>query len=256
MRFKGQVVVPWSLDAEIFRFLIWKEDSKPDFDWDDASEFWEAALAEEDPTIGLLSTCLLDKKGCFTKGCQLVSADNYSMLPEKASELDEYTFEELLKQAKESPPSADEPMYETHGYDGLWSVWYGWRYPHRWVGDVMVRRYHLFGCPLRNVCHSCTLINPIIPSPMMSLQPSMLQVPMGQLRSVSSEKEPLEAQYEPVVLRKRSHSAPSPAPPKRVRRKPNPKPPIEVAPLSEYELKRSKNMAENDEVLRSLGLID
>ena len=32
--------------------------------------------------------------------------------------------------------------------------------------------------------------------------------------------------------------------------------PIEVAPLSEYELKRSKNMAENDEVLRSLGLID
>ena len=79
---------------------------------------------------------------------------------------------------------------------------------------------------------------------------------MGQLRSVSSDKEPLEPQYEPVVLRKRSSSAPSPPPLKRVRRKRNSKPPIQVAPLSEYELKRSKNMAENDEVLRSLGLID
>ena len=129
-----------------------------------------------------------------------------------------------------------------------WAVWFGWRHAHCYLGDPMVRRYHIFGCPMRNV-------------------------PMGQVRKKkqctqqsveegSEDEEWLGPSLYKVLhhfLRDRKGGPPPPPPPKKRQRKqpqPSQSSPGADVVLSPYEQERQANIEENQRVLRSLGLLE
>ena len=94
-----------------------------------------------------------------------------------------------------------------------------------WCGEPWVRRFHIFGCPLRNV-------------------------PMGQVRKVKVPKDLPEGHFEPPNLRRAKRDLPPlekpPHKPKKLARLP------EEGPLSDYEVQRNGNMARNKIVLDAL----
>ena len=122
--FKEQIVVPWSLDSSIFRFMCWDSDGKAWIDFVAADEFWKLARGV-DPTIGLLEYCLINLSQGQATGCILVGEDCCKELPEKSMELTGFSFAELHAQALQHPLPSDQPIYETHGFDGKWSIWFG-----------------------------------------------------------------------------------------------------------------------------------
>ena len=94
-----------------------------------------------------------------------------------------------------------------------------------WCGEPWVRRFHIFGCPLRNV-------------------------PMGQVRKVEVPKDLPEGHFEPPNLRhvKRDLLPLEKRPPKPKKVAPIP----EVGSVSDYEVQRLGNIARNETVLAGL----
>ena len=225
--FNGSLVVPWALDCVHFRYMHWDNEGLASIEHVDASIFWELAH-QKSVTYGHLTTCLLEVTEGVALGSILYNETEPPQLPEHASMLTPYTFAQLCAMASMSTPVA-EPMFEAIGLDQKWSLFYGWRYPHQWIGSPWVRRYHLFGCPLRNV-------------------------PTGQVRRVEREYDFSEDHFEPRALRDGRGLKPHPPRPKVERHTPPPPPAEDQEYLSEYEKARMVNIARNHGILEALGL--
>jgi len=220
---KGTYLVPWGLDSESFRYMVWDDEGRASIVPGTLAFFWEL-VADQSCTIGLLNVCLVDLCEGTAMACPLVDLSNPCILPETSSDLTPMDLSTLMEQAQ-SNPKEDSCTYEDVGMDGQWAVWFGWRFAHTWCGEPWVRRYHIFGCPLRNV-------------------------PMGQVRKVKVAKDLPEGHFEPPTLRHAKRDLPPlekrPPRPKKVARIP------EVGPVSDYEVQRLDNIARNQAVLNAI----
>ena len=150
--------------------MVWDEEGRASIVTGTLTLFWEL-VADQACTIGLLNVCLVDLCGGMAMACPLVDLSNPCTLPEASSDLTPMDRTTLMEQAH-SNPREDSSTYEDVGMDGEWAVWFGWRFAHMWCGEPWVRRFHIFGCPLRNV-------------------------PMGQVRKVKVPKDlPSSSQVE------------------------------------------------------------
>ena len=225
----GCLVVPWALDCIHFRYMEWDQDGVATIEQVEAAVFWKLAH-QQSVTHCHLTTCLLEITNGIALGSILYNEADPPQLPEHASMLTPYTFAELCAMASVSTHATAQPMFEAIGLDQKWSIFFGWRFAHCWIGSPWCRRYHLFGCPLRNV-------------------------PTGQVRRVEREYQFSEAHFEPRALRNGRGLVPYPPRPKVERHTPPPPPPAEdQEELSEYEMERLANIARNHGILEELGL--
>ena len=220
---KGTYLVPWGLDCESFRYMVWDEEGRASIVSGSLDLFWQL-VADQSCTIGLLNVCLVDLSQGMARACPLVDLSNPCVLPEASSNLTPMDFDTLMQQAH-SNPREESSTYEDLGMDGEWAVWFGWRFAHKWCGEPWVRRFHIFGCPLRNV-------------------------PMGQVRRVKMPKDLPEGHFQPPTLRQPKRDLPP-----LEKRTPKPKKVAcipEASPVSDYEAQMHLNVAHNKKVLDAL----
>ena len=224
----GQLVVPWGLDSMVFRFMRWDHEGAATIEELPVVAFYALVEDYREANYGNLDVCLLDLKGGVAMASPNHTVGEATALPSVASDLMPVSFDQLVAQAQAATPLHPSPLWEAVGFNQEWAVFYGWKYAHCWIGDPWIRRYHLFGCALRNV-------------------------PMGQVRHVSKDLAHQLGPYEPPTLRHAKQDCPPLA--KRPRHPPKTPKNNSHAPLSPYELERLYNIEKNEQKLRELGIL-
>ena len=163
---KGAIILPLDLNPVHFRWVEWDAKEVPRIEVHPsqptifptltpappppqtlgADVYWAALEASEFETIGCIGGSLITMGGGFI----YMAPMNYMIVCDTKANLIPLTFQEALSKAEAEPIPPEHGPPQLVGDDPTsWFVFFGWRYPHEWVGNPWIRRAHVTGCPYR-----------------------------------------------------------------------------------------------------------